>query len=44
VVKEFALDLNDFEKLIGGQQYTPKIIPIFEKLCYSDDSSIRDIM
>lgn len=42
VLRVFVDELSDFPKYIGGMQYTPKLIPILERLCYCDDSYVRD--
>ena len=42
VVRVLVDELEEFEELIGGQIYTPKIMPLFEKLCYVDDSYTRE--
>jgi hypothetical protein len=44
VLRVFVDELSDFPKYIGGMQYTPKLIPILEKLCYCDDSYVREKM
>lgn len=42
VLRVFVEEIGDFPKYIGGTQYTPKFIPILEKLCYCDDPYVRD--
>ena len=42
VLRVFVDSLKDFDHLIGGSKYIPKFMPIFEKLCYSEDVYVRE--
>lgn len=42
ISRALVQELENFQEFIGGQIFTPKIIPLFEKLCYVDDTVTRE--